>query len=80
MEEDLYAANVDTQVRTLESILSEFRSLRGATELFFENLGENQSKFKARTETHPITARAVGYILIGHPKHHMRIINEKYLK
>jgi uncharacterized damage-inducible protein DinB len=79
MEEDLYAANVDTQVRTLESILSEFRSLRRATELFFENLGENQSKFKALTETHPITARAVGYILIGHTKHHMQIINERYL-
>ena len=80
MEEDLYAANADTRVRTLESILSEFRSLRKSTELFFENLSDKQSKFKARTETHPITARAVGYILIGHPKHHMQIIIERYLQ
>lgn len=80
MEEDLYAANVNVTNRTLDSILSEFSSLRTSTELFFENLDEEASKFRAKTETHPITARTVGYILIGHPKHHMEVIKERYLK
>lgn len=79
MDEDSYAANVDVSGRSLENILSEFRSIRSATEIFFENLGDEASKFKAKTETHPITARAVGYILIGHPVHHMHIIRERYL-
>ncbi len=79
MEEDLYAANVDVTGRTLESILSEFSSLRAASELFFENLTDEAAKFKAKTETHPITAHAVGYVLIGHPMHHMQIIRERYL-
>lgn len=79
MEEDLYASNVDLTGRTLESILSEFGSLRKATELFFENLRDEAAKFKAKTETHPITARAVGYVLIGHSMHHIQIIRERYL-
>lgn len=79
MDEDSYAASVDLSGRTLENILSEFRALRTATELFFENLGDEASKFKAKTETHFITPRAVGYILIGHPMHHTQIISERYL-
>ncbi len=79
MEEDLYASNVDVTGRTLESILLEFRSLRTATELLFENLTDEAAKFTAKTENHPITARAVGYVLIGHPVHHLQIIRERYL-
>ncbi|MEO8512114.1 MAG: DinB family protein [Ignavibacteria bacterium] len=79
MEEDLYARNVDVTGRTLESIISEFRSLRAATELFFENLSDEASSSRAKTETHPITARAVGFVLIGHPLHHMEVIRKRYL-
>jgi len=79
MDEDLYAANVNVSARSLESILAEFISLREATEIFFENLDEESSKFRAKTETHPITARAVGYILIGHPQHHIEVIKSRYL-
>jgi len=79
MDEDSYASNADVTGRTLESILSEFNSLRKSTEIFFENLREESTRLRAKTETHPITARAVGYILIGHPMHHMRVIKEKYL-
>lgn len=79
MEEDLYAANVNVSDRSLESILAEFISLRESTEKFFENLDEESSKLQAQTETHPITARAVGYILIGHPHHHIEVIKGKYL-
>lgn len=80
MEEDQYAANVNLKNRTLENILTEFTFLRQSTELFFENLDDNASKLRAQTETHPITARTVGYILIGHPMHHINIIKERYLK
>lgn len=78
MDEDSYAASVDLSGRTLENILSEFRALRTATEIFFENLSDTASLFRAKTKTHPITARAVGYVLIGHTMHHMQIISERY--
>ncbi len=78
MEEDLYASNVNVNNRQLESILTEFRTLRDSTEIFFENLDDNASKIMAKTESYPISARAVGYILIGHPMHHMKTIKDRY--
>lgn len=79
MEEDSYAANAGAGKRTLDNILAEFRSLRASTEIFFESLGETATAKRANTETHPITARAVGYILIGHPMHHIKVIKDRYL-
>jgi len=79
MEEDSYAANAGAGKRILDNILAEFRSLRASTEIFFESLDETSSALRANTETHPITARAVGYILIGHPMHHIKVIKDRYL-
>lgn len=78
MDENLYAANADVTGRTLSSILEEFSALRASSEVFFENLGDNESKFAARTQSHPITARAIGFIVVGHPIHHMQIIKQRY--
>lgn len=80
MDEDNYTANAGAGKRTLGNIIEEFRSLRNATELFFENLSEEASCLRANTQTYPITARTVGYILIGHPIHHIEVIKERYLQ
>lgn len=78
MDENLYAANADVTNRTLDNILKEFSTLRASSEVFFENLGDNESKFAAKTQSHPITARAIGYIIIGHPIHHIQIVKQRY--
>lgn len=80
MDEDSYAENAVAGKRTLGDILSEFSSLRASTEIFFESLDEEASALRANTETYPITARAVGFILIGHPMHHIKVIKERYLQ
>lgn len=79
MEEDLYAANVDVTNRSMESLLKEFESVRESVAFLFENLTEAQSKFKGNNIEHAITARALGYILIGHVKHHNNVVKERYL-
>lgn len=79
MDENSYAANIDVSGRRLDSILEEFRTLRASTEIFFENIDENASKFRAKTDSYSITARTIGYILIGHPIHHIKTIEDRYL-
>ena len=83
MDENMYAANADVSGRTLEDLLEEFKALRRSTEKFFENLTEKASSLKANTLSglahYPITARAVGYVLIGHTSHHINTIKERYL-
>lgn len=81
MDEDLYAAaaNVNISRRTMEDLLIELKAIRVATEKLYENITENQSKFLASGLTHPISARALGYIMIGHVLHHLNVVKERYL-
>ncbi len=79
MDEKLYAANIDVSTRTLESLLTEFRSVRQATKVLFENINETQSQFLGNTQRYKISARALAYINVGHFLHHEKIIIERYL-
>jgi uncharacterized damage-inducible protein DinB len=79
MDEELYARNADVSQRTLESLISEFRAVRGATDPIFENLTEARSTLRCNVVTHPMSVRAIGYFLIGHIQHHRRIVEDRYL-
>jgi len=80
MDEELYASNVDVSHRALESLISEFRAVRSSTEQLFENMTEAQSKRWCNIGTSPMTARAIAYFMIGHARHHVGVIQEKYLE
>ena len=79
MDEELYARNVDVSNRSLQSLISEFKAVRASTQQLFENISEAQSKLPCNIVTHPMTARAIGYFVIGHIQHHLNIIQERYL-
>lgn len=79
MDEELYATNVDVSQRSLQSLISEFKAVRASTENLYEHLTDSQSKLQCNIVTHPMTARAIGYFLIGHVKHHLNVIDERYL-
>ncbi len=79
MDENKYAANVAVANRSMASIIMEFEAVRNATLTIYDHITDAQSEFMARGETHPFTARALGYIMIGHIEHHINIINERYL-
>jgi len=79
MDEELYASNADVSHRTLESLISEFRAVRSSTEQLFENMTDAQSKRWCNIGTAPMTSRAIAYFIIGHARHHVGVIQEKYL-
>jgi uncharacterized damage-inducible protein DinB len=79
MDEELYARNVDVSRRTLPSLISEFEAVRGSTEELFGNMTDAQSRQSCNIVTHPMTARAIGYFIIGHVLHHMNVVQERYL-
>jgi uncharacterized damage-inducible protein DinB len=79
MDEELYARNVDVSDRTLQSLISEFTAVRDSTQQLFENITDAQSILRCNIITHPMTARAIGYFVIGHVQHHLNIIQERYL-
>jgi len=79
MDEELYARNVDVTNRTMSDLISEFEAVRTTTKYLFDNLTDEQSKRWCNIVTHPMTARAIGYFLIGHAQHHIGVVRDRYL-
>lgn len=79
MDEDDYARNVDVTNRSMESLLQEFITVRNGLKMLLQNLTEEQSQRPGNGVGHIITPRAIGYILVGHVEHHLKVIQERYL-
>ena len=78
-DDNLYAANVNVENRQMNSLLEEFEAVRKNTEFILRNLHEDQTQLTAKIGENSISVRAMAYILLGHPKHHMNVVNERYL-
>lgn len=59
--------------------MNEFRHVRLATISFLENLPPEAWMRTGFANGNPFTVRAVAFIIAGHLKHHMDILQERYL-
>jgi len=78
-EENDYAANADTSLRTLQSLKDEFMATRKSTDIFLSNLTEEELGQTGSANTHSITVNAIAFIIIGHILHHKKVLKERYL-
>lgn len=78
-DENFYVANVDTFGRSLENLLAEFQAVRQATIALYAYMNDAMLDFKATANGVENTARAMGWMIIGHNKHHVHILQERYL-
>lgn len=78
-EQDDYvrAAGFDNQ--PLEDLLMEFDYLRRANILAIQHKSEQALDRRGTASGHPISARALVYMLVGHVDHHIASLQEKYL-
>jgi hypothetical protein len=79
MDEDFYAANADVTDRTIESLVEEFLAVRKAFAFIFTTTSQENLKFLGNAVDSKISARALGFIALGHATHHMNVITERYL-
>ena len=78
-EEDDYANNTNSNSRSIQDLLTEFSALRHSTLLFYKSLSEEQLKRIGMASGNQISVRALGFVLIGHQKHHQKVFEERYL-
>lgn len=78
-DENNWAAAANKINRKWDDVVAEFKNVRASSEMLFESLGEEQLLFKGTASNQPLNALAMGYIIAGHTKHHMDIIEERYL-
>lgn len=78
-EEDDYANSTDSNKRSIQDLLTEFSALRHSTLLFYKSLSEEQLKRIGTASNNQISVRALGFVMIGHQKHHQKVFKERYL-
>lgn len=78
-EENDYALTGNANARTLESLLAEYKAVRQATIALFNSFSDEMLKHIGTASNSPISARAIGFIIIGHETHHCNVIKERYL-
>lgn len=77
--ENDYVSNSNAKNRNIQELLSELSSVRQSTLALFKSFSQEQLKFKGTASENEISVRALGFVIIGHQKHHQKIFEERYL-
>jgi len=78
-EENDYAVTANGNKRTIQELLTEFSAVRHATLLLFKSFAEYELTKMGTASNKEISARAIGFIILGHQKHHQKVFSERYL-
>ncbi|MHC0441886.1 DinB family protein [Flavobacterium sp. 3-210] len=78
-EENDYAENTNSNARSIQDLLTELSALRHSNLLFYKSLTEEQLKRIGTASNIHISVRALGFVIIGHQKHHQKVFEERYL-
>ena len=79
-EQEDYNLNSDSSERTIENIIEEYEALRLSTITLFNGLSDKSLKRIGIANGNKASARALGYHILGHDLHHIKIIENLYLK
>jgi len=55
-----------------------FIAVRRASVLLFRNLAEEAWERRGTASGNPVSVRALAYIMLGHERHHLRVLRDKY--
>lgn len=79
IEQDDYVREAGFDNCSLQDSLQEFEYLRRANILAIHNMTEVSILRRGTASGHPVSARALIHMLVGHVDHHMASLHEKYL-
>ena len=78
-EQDDYVMHADFNSRPLKTLAGEFENLRKSNICLFSTWSEAVQLRTGMASGLSVTARAIPFILAGHERHHLNILNERYL-
>lgn len=78
-DQDAYVPESMANQRSLDSLLEEYTAVRYATISLFDNLSDSKLKTLGTASNSSLSARAAGFIIVGHENHHCEVITNRYL-
>ena len=76
---DEYVPNSGANERTLNDISNEFNIVRQGTIALFNSFTPEMLERKGTANGNNLTVLAIGFVISGHEKHHVNILDEMYL-
>ncbi len=80
VDQDRLAANLNAEKRSIESLIAELKAVRLSTKALFDSFDEETLLGKGTNWKYEISILALGFAIIGHQIHHLKIIEENYLR
>ena len=78
-DENFYVNNTNAAARSIQDLLTEFSAVRHSNLFFFKSLSDLQLLRTGIASNATVSVRAIGFIMIGHQKHHLNIFQERYV-
>lgn len=78
-DEDHFVAHSAYDGRTLADLREEFRHLRLANLALFRGMTEAMAAESGTANGHPISVRALAAAMVGHVRHHLGVLQQRYL-
>lgn len=77
-DENGYVANAGFDAWKLGDLAEEYALVRRSNIVFFKNLQPEAWDRRGIANGHPVTVRGLAYVIVGHERHHLRVLREKY--
>lgn len=77
-DEEILAANTIANNRAIDDLMEEFAELRRSTITLFKNMDKTMLTRLGNANQTEISALALGFVILGHPLHHMNVVRDRY--
>ena len=78
-DENAWAPASNAVARNWKDLIEEFKSTRKSSEYLFDSFSDEQLERNGTTNNNPNYVLGLGFIVVGHVAHHLKIIRERYL-
>lgn len=78
-DENNYAKVSRAKTRSVSSLITEYEALRQSTISLFKSFSDDVLTNIGIASGGEMSVRAIGFVIIGHEKHHIDVIKERYL-
>jgi uncharacterized damage-inducible protein DinB len=78
-DENSFADNAKADKRDWKNLVEEFKVVRMSSEYLFASFDDDQLDAAGTSNNSSVYVLGIGFLLVGHSLHHMKIIRERYL-
>jgi len=78
IDENLLATGMNADQRTINQLINELKIVRASTQAMFESFDDGMLQNTGTNWIYEISVLAMGFSMVGHQIHHVRIIEDKY--